>query len=105
MATDLVVADLVALRGVRVVDLRVGAVAFVARFTVCLDVAALLLLTGVGLFDDVRRLVVGALDLTGDDFDGVDFFRVDDVFDDLDVVVFRFVVVAFLVAILPLPTK
>lgn len=89
-------------RGVRVVVLlRVDEGAFVARFAV----EVLLLLAGEDLRDDVRRLVDAALDLTLVDFDGVDFFRADDVFVVFDEAVFRFVVVAFLVAIFSLPAK
>ena len=103
---DLVATCFVVLRGARaVVVLRVEEVAFGVRFTVFFAVVGLLLLAGVALRDDVRRDVVTALDLVADDFDGVDFFRADGLFVVLDVVVFCFVVAAFLVAIFSLPAK
>ena len=99
---DLLAVDFVVLRGDGFeVVFRVDEAALFVRFAV----VALFLLAGEDLRDDVRRVVVAALDLEVGDFDGVDFFRADDVLVVFVVVVFRFVVVAFLVAISSLPAK
>ena len=106
LAADFVVVDFAVLRGVRaVVVLRVVEAAFIARLTGFFDVVALLFVTVVGLREDVLRVVVDALEFAVVAFDGVDFFRADDVLVGFDVVVFLLVVVAFLVAILSLPAK
>ncbi|MCY4128426.1 MAG: hypothetical protein OXG15_04190 [Gammaproteobacteria bacterium] len=75
------------------------------RLTVFFDAVGVLLRLVAGFRDDVLRVVVATLDFAVVTFDGVDFFRADDVLVVLDVAVFRFVVVAFLVAILSLPAK
>lgn len=87
-----------------VVVLRVEA-ALGVRFAVLFDVEDVVLVDVVGLREDVLRVVVVDFDLDVVAFVGVDFFRVDDVFVVLGVAVFRFEVVPFLVAILPLPAK
>ena len=112
---DLTVLDLGADRAVvvlavvclaRVVGvLREVEVALGVRFTGLLDVVVLLLLFTEGLRVDVVRVALVAFFFAVVAFDGVDFFRVDDVFVVLEAAVFRFVVVAFLVAILTLPAK
>ena len=90
----------------RVVDvLREVAAALRVLFTGALDVVVLLLLFTEGLRVDIVRVVLVAFFFAVVAFDGVDFFRVDDVFVVLEVAVFRFVVAAFLVAILTLPAK
>lgn len=106
LTADLGVVDLAVFRGDRAdVVFRVVEEAFGERLTVFFDAVVLLLLTVAGLLDDVLRVVVAALDFVVVAFDGVDFFRADEVFDVFDAVVFRFAVVAFLVAIVSLPAK
>ena len=106
LATGLAVVALAVVFFARVVDaLRLVEATFGDCLTVFFDVVALFLLAAEGLRVDVFRAVVAALVFAVIVVDGVDFFRVEDALVALVVAVFRFVVVAFLVAILTLPAK
>ncbi len=106
LATGLAVVVLAVVFLARVVDaLRVVEATFGDCLADFLAVVALFLLVAEGLRVDAFRAVVVAFVFVVFVVDGVDFFRVEDVLVVLVDAVFRFVVVAFLAAILTLPAK